>query len=169
MEKADKVIFNSSPLINLAKADILDILFNLFEQIIIPEAVYNEVVLEGKNKEGTDKISELIEKNQITIKQVSNTPLVTALNKHLDLGEAEAITLTLDCKANLLVLDEKEARNYALIYDISITGFIGILIRAKNKGVINEVKHYLDLIISKGFYIKESLYNEILEVVDENY
>ena len=49
MEKVNKAVFNSSPLINLAKADILYILFNLFEQIIIPEAVFNEIVLEGRN------------------------------------------------------------------------------------------------------------------------
>ena len=61
------------------------------------------------------------------------------------------------------------SREGSLDANIKKTGFIGILIQAKNKGIINEVKHYLDLIINKGFYINDSLYNEVLEVVGENY
>ncbi|UMZ72611.1 DUF3368 domain-containing protein [Natranaerofaba carboxydovora] len=167
MEKVNPVVFNSSPLINLSKAKCLNIIIDLFGQIMIPEEVYNELIIEGKDKEGVNKISELVDKNHILVEKVSNIPLLIALKSHLDIGEAAAIVLALEFKADLVVIDEKQARKYAGDYNLNKTGVIGLLIQAKNKELISEVKCYLELIIRKGFYINENLYYEILRHENE--
>jgi uncharacterized protein len=56
----DIAVFNSSPLINLAKAGKLDILTGLFKKCFIPDAVYKELITEGKNRSGVDEIEKLI-------------------------------------------------------------------------------------------------------------
>lgn len=162
-----KAVFNSSPIINLSKIDCLHLLFQLFDKIIIPNAVYDEIVEAGKDKKGTKKIIKVIKEGFITIRNVSNLSLVMALNRELDLGEAEAIVLALEINADLIVVDEKEARKYAELYEIKKTGVIGLLIRAKNRGYLDYLKPYLDLMVAEGFWLNKRLYQKILKEVDE--
>lgn len=99
--------------------------------------------------------------------EVSNSLLVTALNRELDLGESEAIALALESHAKLVVIDEKEARQYAEMFNIKKAGVIGLLIQAKNKGLIKCLKPYLDSIIAEGFWINKQLYQQILKEENE--
>ncbi|NMB40798.1 MAG: hypothetical protein GX996_02555 [Firmicutes bacterium] len=64
-----KVVFNSSPIINLSKIDCLHLLSHLFNKIIIPNAVYDEIVEAGKDKKGIKTILKAIKKGLITIKK----------------------------------------------------------------------------------------------------
>jgi hypothetical protein len=162
-----KVICNSSPLINLSKIKRLDLLEKIYQQIIIPTAVYDELIIKGASKEGVNELQNLIEKNIINIQKVNNTSFVKALNKDLDYGESEVIALALEVKADLVVIDEKNARMIAEIYDLKKTGFLGVLIKAKREGYIKSVKSYLEQIREKGFWIDKRLYDKILEKLNE--
>ena len=161
MEKNKTVIFNSSPLINLSHVGLLHLINKLFTQIYIPEAVFKEVVLEGRKKEDVKEIEKLIDDNIIKRIEVKEKELVKALNKDLDLGESEVIALALNIKSDLVVIDESDARNIAKIYGLKMTGFIGILIKAFEQRYIESVMLYLDLAIDKGFRINSKLYNYI--------
>ena len=165
MEKNKTVIFNSSPLINLSHVGLLHLINKLFTQIYIPEAVFKEVVLEGRKKEDVKEIEKLIDDNIIKRIEVKEKELVKALNKDLDLGESEVIALALNIKSDLVVIDESDARNIAKIYGLKMTGFIGLLIKAFEREYIDSVMLYLDLAIDKGFRIDSKLYNYI----DERY
>ena len=165
--KHKKVVCNSSPIINLTKINSLYLLEKLYGQVFIPVAVYNELVVEGINKKGAKEIKSLVEKNVISIKKVNNISFVKALNKDLDLGESEVIALALQINAELIIVDELDARKFAELYELKKTGFIGILIKAKNEGYLSSVKEYIDRAIEEGFWLNEKLYVNIMKLLDE--
>ncbi len=165
--KNDEVVCNSSPIINLINVNCLELLEKLYGKVQIPKAVFNELVIEGKNKKGVSDIINLTEKNVIIVREVDNIPFVKALNKDLDLGESEVIALAMQINAGLIIIDEVDARNVAQLYGLKITGFIGVLIKAKNRGYISSVKKYINRAMEEGFWINEKLYNKLMELIDE--
>lgn len=84
-----KVVANSTPLIALARVNRFELLRELFGELLIPQAVYSEVVVASEGRAGGD---ELKNAGWIHCKQVNNHDLVTFLKISLDEGEAEAIT-----------------------------------------------------------------------------
>jgi predicted nucleic acid-binding protein len=163
-----EVVCNSSPIIGLSKIHRLDLIENLYGEITIPNAVYEELVIKGYDKEKIDDIKSLIDKNIIRVREVGNRELIRALRKDLDIGESEVIALALEMKANVVILDEKDARDIADMYDLRKTGLVGILIRAKQKGLIKSVQEDMDKLIEAGFRINESLYRYIIQSLTEN-
>lgn len=162
-----KIISNTSPIINLSKINKLNLIEKLYRKIIIPKAVYDELIIKGHDKENILAIQSLIDINIIEVSEVQNNKLVKALEKDLDPGESAAIVLAVELDAELILLDEKDAREIAEIYNLNKTGFIGILLKAKEKGIINSVKKYLNMAIDNGFWIDEKLYNKIIIKLNE--
>ncbi len=104
----------------------------------------------------------------IRIIPVKDHLLVDELAKMLDRGEAEAIALAVDLKANYLLIDEMKGRTIARKYNLTITGVLGILIRAKQKGLLEFVKPDMDkLIYEADFRVHPKLYKEVLGWVGE--
>jgi len=159
----EKVIFNSSPLINLSKIKSLNLIEKIYGQVIIPEAVNEEVVISGKTKENIEGIIQLIEKDIVKIVKVKNRSLVKSFQMNLDYGESEVLALAIDMNASLIIIDEKEARQVADTYNLNKTGFIGILIKAEKLGLIDSAMDLIDLAIKKGFRINKNLYIKLKE------
>jgi len=124
------VISNSPPLMNLPIIGQLNLLRELFAKITIPQEVWQELTVDGKDKPG---MNEIIRADWIKIANVRNRALVRLLNKDLDMGESSAIALAVERKANLILLDETDARNVAEIYNLPKTGVLGILSNASKK------------------------------------
>jgi uncharacterized protein len=139
-----KVIANSSPLITLSKIGRLDILTNLFTDIVIPQAVYKEVIIEGGHKRGVSDISLLHDKAIIKVQEVQNRVLSKTLQRELDQGESEVIALALETEHDLVLLDEMEARRLAQSFGLHYTGFIGLLLKAKKSGLIHNAQQLLE-------------------------
>lgn len=157
-----KVVSNSSPLIHLAKIKKIDLLKELFGRVIVPQAVYNECTIESFKE-----TKQIKDKEWITIKKVKNENMKRALLMYLDDGEAEAITLAAGENADLLLLDDYDAREFARKYGIPITGIIGILLKAKYVGEIKKIKPHVDKLRETGFWINDELYMEILKEAKE--
>lgn len=104
------IVSNASPLINLARIGKLDLLHQLYGELIVPEAVWQEVVVEGSGHPGADEVKTA---PWIKMRAVTNRPLVQALRQDLDAGEAEAIALALEVGAELLLMDEHLGRETA--------------------------------------------------------
>lgn len=159
------VIVNATPLINFASINRLDILKSLFGKIIVPSQVWDEVVTKASEYE-TSKVIESAD--FITIKNVKDKILYKTLLMDINKGEAEAIVLALEIKASLVVLDEKEARDFAEYYGLNFTGTVGCLLKAKQKGIIKNLKSVLDDIITKGnFWLSDDVYKKVLELAKE--
>jgi predicted nucleic acid-binding protein len=157
------VISDTSPITNLMQVNQLEILQLLFGQVIIPKTVYQELCEIQSQKVLLDK------QNWITVQEASNKNLQSALENELDKGEAEAIVLALELKADFLIIDEQKGRQVAAQHGLTIVGLLGTLIRAKTAGFIQAVKPILDqLILDAGFRIHPSLYQQIMEIVNEN-
>lgn len=155
------VVSNASPLINLSCIDKLDLLQKLYQNILIPEAVYREVVITGRGQPGSEEVksAKWIEKQKIKDKY-----LFMALTQYLSEGEAETIILALEFNADLVIIDEKIGRQTASHFGLNYIGLVGVLKEAKVKGLIKEVKRYLDELRNiAGFWLKNDLYQSILE------
>jgi uncharacterized protein len=97
-----KVVSNSSPLINLARIGQLNLLAHLFGRLLIPDAVWREVVEKGHGNPGADEINQA---EWIERVAVSNRQLVHSLLQELDPGEAESIALAVEINADWLLMD----------------------------------------------------------------
>ena len=159
------VISNSSALINLVIIGRLDLLREKFGEIIVPQAVWQEVVIEGAGKPGAKEVERA---NWIRVEEVTNKPLVQLLEQKLDDGESEAIALALEVGADLVLLDERDARDTAESLGLDILGVIGILIWAKKKGLILSLQDELDQLRNVAkFRFNDKLYRRALAEVGD--
>lgn len=155
------IVSDASILINLARIGKLALLRKLYGEITVPEAVWQEVVVDGAGQPGAEDM-----KTAAWVKRalVENRYLVHALRQDLDAGEAEAIALALELKAELLLMDERLGRESAHYFGLHYIGLIGVLIEAKHKGLILAVKPYLDALRDRaGFRIAQPLYERVLQ------
>jgi hypothetical protein len=154
------VVSDASALINLARIGELGLLPQLYGEIVIPQAVWQEVVVEGAGQPGADAVGKA---SWISAKEVTNEHLVRALRQDLDAGEAEAIALALELEAHLLIMDERLGRQTAGHLGVRYLGLIGVLIAAKRASLIVAVRPRLDALRDKaGFRVSDALYRRIL-------
>jgi len=156
------IISDTSPLICLAVCDKLYLLDKLFDQVCIPQAVFDELNIPNKLKS-----NELAEWAKYRIIPVKNTAVVKALSLNLDLGESEAISLYLETDADFLLIDDKKGRTIAARNGIQIIGTMGVLLWAKEKGFLAEIKPTLDMLAQTDFRISDILYQQILNRTGE--
>jgi predicted nucleic acid-binding protein len=154
-----KIVSNSSPLIALAKIEMLDI---LRDDIVIPKAVFDEITKPEKEyaKElhgwGKDKIIE-----------VKNGKAVEYLELIIDRGEAETIVLAEELNADAVLIDDLKARKIANLRGLNVIGAIGVLLNAKDKGLISEVKPLLEALTKRKIRISKELYDHALVLAHE--
>ncbi|HID31529.1 MAG TPA: DUF3368 domain-containing protein [Desulfobacterales bacterium] len=156
------VVSNTSPLLNLAIINRLLLLREQFGEIWIPPAVLEELRI-GEDLPGSQALREAIEAGWLRVRDIKNQPFVQVLERDLDRGEAEAIVLALQVKAECVLLDEREGRRIAKSLGLKVTGVLGILLRARRDGKLASLKEVLDELREKaGFHISEKLVDEIL-------
>lgn len=159
------VVCNTSPLTNLAAIGQFDLLRQLYAELHIAEAVWDELNAEGKHWPGRDDVAAA---GWVKRHSVQNQDLVTALRRDLDRGEAESIALALELDAKLVLLDEQEGRHAAQRLGLNVVGVVGILLEAKTKGAIAQVRPQLDALRqTAGFYLSGSLYQFALTLASE--
>lgn len=100
-------------------------------------------------------------------RKAPNENLVRKLNATLDLGESEAIVLAKEIKADVIIIDEEKARRIAASEGLRVTGIMALLLHAKEKGLIMQIKPLLDELKVKGFFIGDDLYQGVLEKAKE--
>ncbi len=159
------IVSNSSPLISLSGVGQIDILRRLYRQITIPKAVWKEVVTDGVGLAGAHEVQRA---KWIEVVEVGNHSLVIALKQNLHVGEAEAIALTVEHNAKLLLLDDMLARTSASLFKLKYIGTLGVLREAKEKNVIQKVKPVVEELRGRmGFWLEDKLIREFLRSVGE--
>jgi predicted nucleic acid-binding protein len=156
------VVSNSSVIISLAKIRRLDLLEKLFKRIIVPEAVWKEITIEGKP--GSEKI---METESIHVEKVGNKRLVALLEEFVDEGGAEAIVLALELNADLLLIDDRDARNLAKKLGLQVMGTLGVIALAKYKGLIPNAELVADRLIEGSFWISRRILEKFLRELGE--
>jgi len=155
------IVSNASPLIGIARIDKLDLLRELYGELVIPEAVWHEVVVRGAGQPGAEQIKA---SEWISQARVENRTLVQVLAQDLDVGEAESIALALELQAEILLMDERLGRQTADRLGLRYIGVIGILVQAKHKGLIDRIEPLLQALRDRaGFRISDELYVRVLE------
>ena len=161
-------ITNSSPFIALSMVGQLDLLFEIFHKVYIPEAVYHEVASsESRSQHGRNECIQAVQQNKLSIYQVKNQMLVDQLYGKMHKGELEVIIAARELSVEFVLIDEKTARQFAEMNLLTPIGTIGILVVAKQRKIINQVKEHLDDLVSKGFRMKKEMYLDILRELDE--
>lgn len=162
------VISDTSPLSNLALVDSLFLLKEIYTTVVIPQTVAEEL---ENGRENDSRISAVLSLDWIEVKQATDIELISELRKNylLDKGEAEAIALALELKADELLIDERLGRQEATRLGLAITGVLGILLVAKSRGLIPAIRPLIDdLIEIAGFRVSNQLYQEVLIAASEN-
>lgn len=154
-------VANTTPIISLCSIGKLDILEKLFGEIIVPEAVYSEI----KNKEHYGY--EEIDSKFIKVEKIKGISYRDLLLNQLDVGEAETIILAKELNADNVIIDEKLGYQIARNTGLNVVRTLSILLLAKDKGIIENVRPSLDEMLQKGRWYSKYVYNEFLKKAKE--
>lgn len=154
------LIADTSPLISLLVIDQLNLLDQLFEEYYLPKAVWDELNSHNELTDYADQLSLL----SLRVKEI-NTVYVPMPG--IDVGETEAIILCKELQADVLLVDDKKAREVAELLGINCTGTLAVLLRAHGKGLINELRPLFMTLIRENRYYSKILLNQLLEKVGE--
>jgi predicted nucleic acid-binding protein len=149
------VISNTTPLIALAVIRRFDLLRQLFDTIYIPEAVYQEAVVAGREQGGAKH--ELSSATWIEIRAVQGHQAVHALLSELDRGEAETIVLAQEMGADWVLMDEKKGRRQLAKLGLPKVGTVGLLLKAKQLGLVSRIRPDIEQLRRNGFSLSQNV------------
>ncbi len=155
------VVSNTTPIISLASIQKIDILERLFGDIIVPQAVYEEI--KAKESWGNKEI----DMKFIRVETVRGELYKDLLLNQLDSGECETILLAKELNADLVIIDENLAYKIAKNSDLKVTRTLSILLNAKAAGIIDQIKPLLDEMISRGRWYSQNVYENFLKKIGE--
>ncbi|MDR2841400.1 MAG: DUF3368 domain-containing protein [Paludibacter sp.] len=147
------VITDTSCLIALTKTDAIDLLRQLYDEVVITEDILAEF---------GEPIPEWIK-----VKSVTNKNYQLLLEGALDRGESSAIALSIELGDVLLIIDDLKGRKEAKRLGLKITGTLGLLFNAKKRGFIPALKPYLDKLQTVDFRISPVIVTELLTLSEE--
>jgi predicted nucleic acid-binding protein len=146
----ETVITDASCLVVLQNIQELPLLQKLFGEVFITQEVEREF--------GVDL------PEWVNVKEVQNKVQQNALSLILDKGEASSIALSLESINSLLIIDEKKGRRIAQDLELKIIGTLGVILQAKEKGLIDSVQNLLAKLENADFRISQSLKAKILAI-----
>ncbi len=155
------VVSNASPLIAFALIRRVDLLQRVYQHLVIPPAVYEEVAGAANDLPGSDVIRQA---SWVEVRQ----PAYPATLLNLDAGESEAILLGLELGAFLLLMDELRGRRIALRMGMSVAGTLATLIQAKRLGHVAAVGPLLRELHLRGFRVSRALFEYTLVSAGES-
>lgn len=156
-------VINTSPLIFLSKAGLIDLLKILSPEIIVPEAVKTEIEAYGMN----DITAKTLQETDWLI--VSKTPNIPSViqNWDLGLGESEVLAWGYLKRRTEIIVDDLAARRCAMSLNIPVRGTLGLVLIAKQRGVISQARPILEQLKLSGMYLSQSVIDKALAKVNE--
>ncbi len=155
------VVSNASPLIALALIEQLGLLPVLYGQIHLAVATRKEVIGKGKRRPGA---AALAKAEWLVVETVSRRALASLRPRPagLHVGEVETIALAIQLQADVVLMDERLARNFAQAKGLNVLGTLGVLKYAAQRGLLVDLRAALDDLRSHNFRFSDVLYHEIL-------
>ncbi|MBQ7199285.1 MAG: DUF3368 domain-containing protein [Selenomonadaceae bacterium] len=158
-----KAITNTSPLITLSKMGRLKILRDVYDEVIIPKAVLEEI--KAKN----DFVAKDVVNNLDWLK-VIDCPEVDRkkFRSILHAGEIEAIVLAQSIGSRyFLIIDDQAAKRAAKLLNLPVTGTLGVLLEAKRQGILEEIAPLVELMREIGVYLSDEVIKMALSTAGE--
>ena len=162
MPNSGLVVTDTSPLLNLALIDRLDLLQSQFSDITVPRQVWDELT---DGQDGLEALRALRDDGFLYLVEVERSDLFVELFHELDLGETAAICYAVEENADLVLVDERDGRRVARRHDLTVTGIIGVLLRGAKTGEA-DLEHELKALREAGFWITDDLYEQVLSEAD---
>lgn len=154
------IIVNTTPLIVLANVGQFDLLRKLYGEIIIPQAVLEEIKSQPAKRLTSSS-------DWIKIVKVANKDDRGLFRARLHAGEVEVMLLAQERNADLVIMDDNAAKKTAKFMGLKVTGTLGVLLRAKQEEYIQEVKSIINAMMADGFYIDEKTRRYVLDAAKE--
>lgn len=147
-----KAVVNATPLISLALLGRLSLLNEIFDEVIVPQSVYEEVVQGGAGKPGADALAEA---NWLKVVSANTTITIEPLLLGLDAGELEVLLLARQIEPDWVIIDERLARRVAFAMGLPVKGTLGILLAAVLAGLLSREDALDDLqkLLTRGIRI----------------
>ena len=156
-----KVIVNSTPIIGLANIGKLDLLRLVYGQITIPQAVYDELISPAVKRQVLQNLE------WIHVDQIKDASQKKMYRAKLHAGEVEVMILAQEQNADLVLLDDNAAKKTAKFLGLTVTGTLGLLLRAKREGYIEAVVPVMDALAADGFFIHDTVRRMVIEQAGE--
>lgn len=160
------VIADAGPLVGLAKIGTLGILRDLYQEILIPPAVFDELRV-SESRPGSGALLEAVRLQWLICVKPQPTQDLQSLRLLVDPGEAEAIVLAAQRAARFLLIDDKQGRTLAKSRGLRIVGTGGVLLAAKEHKLIERVSPVLEQLAAGGYRLSVSLVKVILQLAGE--
>lgn len=160
-------VSDTSPISALAIIGRLGLLRQQFGDVWIPEGVRGELerIADPAARKSIDEASR---DGWLRIERCKDKGLAATLSLTLDVGEAEAIALSLECSPSRLIIDELEGRRVARNLRVPVVGTLGILLKARKDGTIAGLREEVMALRTKaGFFISPQLELEFLREAGE--
>ncbi len=157
------IIADSSALVAISTYQGLGWLEHLFGIVLVPTAVYNEVCTQSKPQ--ASQLQAYLD-GRVRIVDLSRFNLQKTAG--LGAGELEAIALYKAENAQLLLIDDQKAKKSAFANGLETLGSVGLLLLAKEKGLIKEVRSCLTLLEQSDIYLSNKLIEQILRTAGES-
>lgn len=154
---------DTGPIIAFARIDRLGLLEQVSGTLVVPEAVYEDLVVRGAGRPGAAAITRA---GWIQQRSVSDRTAVEKLPPPLHRGEREAIILAEELGAPLLI-DEKRGRRVARDRGLRVVGSLAILAEAKRNGFVTQAKPVLDAMLASEYWLDDELIPAFLREVGE--
>lgn len=160
-------VSNTSPVSNLAIVGRLQLLRSQFGELWVPPAVKLELD-QLHQPDALREIQQALQEGWIKTKGLVSNSITGLLQATLDPGEAEAISLALELKADLILLDERDGRAAAERAGLRVTGLFGVLWRAKKDGQVESISQELEALRTRArFFVSSKWERLILESAGE--
>jgi predicted nucleic acid-binding protein len=157
------VVVNTTPIIALSLIGQLDLLRKLYGRIVVPTAVQAEVFAGGAAGIG---IRELREAGWLEVMPLQD-PGRADLIADLERGEAEVLALAQEQPADLVIIDERLARRHAKRLGMRLTGTLGVLLKAKELGMLEAIAPLIDQLRQGGIRLGDDVVAEVLRLAGE--
>ena len=158
------IISNTSPLYYLHQVGSLKVLRNLYGRVVTTPQVRDE--LEAGRAQGLD-VPDVDALDWVTVKDIS-VPSFLGLIGDIGKGEASILALALEYPGSRLIVDDQLARDVAHDQNISVTGTLGVLLLAKERGHVVCIANVMDELLRHGFHCSHALHLEVLRLAGED-